>query len=133
MTAKSVVRKTAARVLALRGNLGAGKTTFVQGFFKGLGLKSRAPSPTFVLMRRHALRKKGFKNVFHVDAYRLKKSAHFDALGFGEIVADPRNIVLIEWPERARRFLPGATTWVAFRHGARENERRIIITSPKKR
>jgi tRNA threonylcarbamoyl adenosine modification protein YjeE len=135
--AGEIKRGKGAVVFALKGELGAGKTTFAQGFFKGLGLKKRSPSPTFIIMRRHSLLHAGaahgdrasgaFKNIFHVDAYRLKRDADFDVLGFGDIFADPRNIVLIEWAERARRLLPKGTVWLQFHYGKHENERRIII------
>lgn len=114
-------------VFALRGELGAGKTTFVQGFFKGLGLKKYAASPTFIIMRRHVLPRKKFSNVFHVDAYRLKKADGLRALGFEDVLANPRNIVLVEWAERARGILPKDAVWLEFRHGRRENERHIMI------
>lgn len=117
-----------AAAFALQGDLGAGKTTFVQGFLKGLGSKRRATSPTFILMRRHALRARGkFKNVFHIDAYRLKTPKHFAPLDMEVILNEPRNIILIEWPEQAKRFLPKNTTWIKFKHGKKENERTITI------
>lgn len=121
-----------ALVFALTGELGAGKTTFVQGFFKGLGLKRRAPSPTFIIMRRHPLRRKKFKNIFHADAYRLKKAAHLAALGFKEILTDPKNIILVEWAERVKDIMPKNTTWLTFRHGKKENERRIVVIGKEK-
>ncbi len=119
-------------MIALKGNLGAGKTTFVQGFFKGLGLKKRAQSPTFIIMRRHslptAIAKKKLANVFHADAYRLKTAKHLIALGFEEVITDPQNIVLVEWPEKIKKILPKGTSWLTFKHGKHENERHIIIT-----
>lgn len=122
-------RKTAAEnsaeVFALRGDLGAGKTTFTQGFLKGLGSKRRVTSPTFVLMRRHRLG--GGRNVFHIDAYRLKKPEHLAALDLDGILHEPRNIILIEWPESAKKFLPKNTIWVRFKYGKKENERTITI------
>ena len=119
-----------ATTFALQGDLGAGKTTFVQGFLKGLGSKKRVTSPTFILMRRHALAgaaPKKFKNVFHIDAYRLKKPEHMAALELSVILNEPGNIILIEWPEKAKEFLPKNTTWVTFDHGKGENERFITI------
>jgi tRNA threonylcarbamoyladenosine biosynthesis protein TsaE len=126
-----------ATTFALQGDLGAGKTTFVQGFLKGLGSKKRVTSPTFVLMRRHALgagagnttgaAQKKFKNVFHIDAYRLKKPEHMAALELSVILNEPGNIILIEWPEKAKEFLPKNTTWVMFEHGEGENQRIITI------
>lgn len=129
--AKGVKAKNGATVLALQGNLGSGKTTFVQGFLKGLGSKKRVASPTFVLMRRHALLGKKFANVFHIDAYRLKKPEHLAALTLDVILNGPRNVVLIEWPEQAKRFLPKNTTWLKFKYGERENERTIAIVRQK--
>jgi tRNA threonylcarbamoyladenosine biosynthesis protein TsaE len=129
-----------AAVFALQGDLGAGKTTFTQGFLKGLGSKKRATSPTFVLMRRHALgitsarargaTQKKFKNVFHVDAYRLKKPEHLAALELDVILNEPGNIILIEWPEQAKKFLPKNTTWIKFTYGKKENERTVSIARP---
>lgn len=123
--------QASALVFALVGDLGAGKTTFIQGFFKGLGLKKRAQSPTFILMRRHALRlHKGagaFKNVFHVDAYRLKNAKNLEPLGLATIFAGPQNIVLIEWADRVKKILPKDAVWFRFRHGKKESERRIIM------
>ena len=125
------VKKKGAIALALKGNLGAGKTTFVQGFFKGLGLKKRAPSPTFIIMRRHSLprwlKKRKLTNIFHVDAYRLKNAKHLATLGLKETLADAKNIVLVEWPAVAKRILPKGTTWIVFKHGKHENERHIMI------
>jgi tRNA threonylcarbamoyl adenosine modification protein YjeE len=128
------VRHTAA-VFALQGDLGAGKTTFTQGFLKGLGSKKHVTSPTFVLMRRHALGgdgsarrgRKKFKNIFHIDAYRIKKPEHLAALALDEIFNEARNVVLIEWPEQARRILPKDAAWIKFKHGKKENERTITI------
>jgi tRNA threonylcarbamoyladenosine biosynthesis protein TsaE len=121
-------------IIALQGNLGAGKTTFVQGLMKGLGSKKRVASPTFILMRRHKLsttklagKTKVFSNVFHIDAYRLKKPEQFGVLGLDEILKDPKNIVLIEWPEQAKKFLPKNATWIKFTYGKKENERTITI------
>lgn len=106
-----------ATVLALSGDLGSGKTTFVQGFFRGLGVRERAVSPTFVLMRRTRLTRKKFKHAFHIDAYRVKKAREFSTLGIEEILADPQNVVLIEWAEHVKEILPRGARWVRFRHG----------------
>ncbi len=134
-------RRNGATVFALKGDLGAGKTTFVQGFLRGLGAKGRAPSPTFVIMRRHLLgRARGtvrsqnrFKNLFHVDAYRLADARHLAALGMKDIFADPENVVLIEWAERAKKILPRDAVWLTFRHGKHENERHITIKGGARR
>jgi tRNA threonylcarbamoyladenosine biosynthesis protein TsaE len=135
--AKDKTRKCAngAFVIALTGDLGSGKTTFVQGFLRGLGIKKRVTSPTFIIFRRFginsgknirgAIREKNFKNVYHVDAYRLKKAKDLSVLGFKEILDDPRNIVLVEWAEKMKKILPRKALWIKFRHGKKENERKI--------
>jgi len=78
-------------------------------------------------MRRHGLSGKKFKNVFHIDAYRLKKPEHLAALELDVILNEPRNIVLIEWPEQAKKFLPKNTVWINFKYGKKETERTITI------
>jgi len=129
-------RKTAqpkhATVFALTGELGAGKTTFTQGFLKGFGIKKRAQSPTFIIMRRHGIRSRPHKNIYHVDAYRLKKAEQMKVLEFEKILDDPRNVILIEWPERIKEILPKHATWISFKHGKKENERIIAVRSGRK-
>lgn len=116
-----------ATILALRGELGSGKTTFVQGFLRGLGLKRVSPSPTFILWRRFNFRRRGFSAVFHVDAYRIKKPRELFSLGLEGILSNPEHIVLLEWPERLGARLPRAAQRVEFRHGRQAHERMIKI------
>jgi tRNA threonylcarbamoyladenosine biosynthesis protein TsaE len=120
-------------ILALQGDIGAGKTTFTQGFARGLGIKRRTASPTFILMRRFAIPRGNsarvglFKNFYHIDAYRLKKLDSLEPLGLREIFVDPVNIILIEWPEKIKKTLPRGTVWVKFKYGRKENERIISL------
>lgn len=123
---KTLHRRSAV-VIALTGDLGSGKTTFVQGFLCGLGVRRRATSPTFVLIKRFKLHVSGFKNVYHADAYRIKASSELVKLGIREIFSDPHNIVLIEWAERVRHLLPKRAIRISFAHGARINERTIAL------
>lgn len=125
-TKSSFLKQNGALVVALIGDLGAGKTTFVRGFSRGLGIRRRPTSPTFVLMRRYGIRGRRFSNLYHVDAYRIKNPDALHALGLKEIFADPKNIVLVEWPERAKKILPKKMMRLTFRHGKKENERVII-------
>lgn len=120
-------KRKGAAVAALSGPLGAGKTAFIQGFFRGLDLKKRAASPTFIVMRRVGLKKKHFKNVFHIDAYRLKNSGALLKLGFRDIAAKPENIILVEWADKIRQIIPRSAIWVKISHGDKENERNIVI------
>ncbi len=114
-------------VFALQGDLGAGKTTFIQGFAKGLGVRRLLTSPTFVLMRIYPLNHPRFKKLFHIDAYRIKKQKDLSVLGVGEILSVPSHIILIEWAERMKKLLPRRTVWISFEHGRNENERTIKI------
>jgi tRNA threonylcarbamoyladenosine biosynthesis protein TsaE len=82
--------KKAGFVLALEGELGAGKTTFLQGFAKGLGIKEKILSPTFVIMRRYGIRntKYGILNFYHIDCYRIQKPKEILDLGVKEIISN---------------------------------------------
>lgn len=93
-----------ALVLGLVGDLGGGKTTFLQGFAKGLGVKKRVLSPTFVIMRKMKASSK--KRFYHLDCYRIKKSKDILDLDFNKIISDPENIVAIEWADKIMDILP---------------------------
>ena len=116
--------------MALVGDLGAGKTTFVQGFAEGLGVKSRIISPTFIIMKIYEIRGKHHElnNLFHLDFYRLEGDLAREVENFGlnEVWGDKSNIVLIEWAEKIKKFLPKDTVWVKF-ETVSENERRITL------
>ena len=94
-------------VLALHGEMGAGKTHFVRGLVQGLGADPRiVSSPTFVLLNVYetpALK------VFHLDAYRVAGSEDFESIGFSELLDQPRAITVIEWPTRVASLLPAHT------------------------
>lgn len=93
------------RIICLYGELGSGKTTFTQGFARGLGIKGRLLSPTFIIVRRYQLPKSsGF--LYHVDLYRLQTTDELEELGFSEIFADPHAFVVIEWAEKLGSLLP---------------------------
>ena|SRR5690348_17297724 len=91
------------RLLCLHGNLGAGKTTFTQGFARGLGITSRLLSPTFIIVRRYDI--PGEENqLYHIDLYRLNTPGQMDELGLEEIFSDPSAYVIIEWAERLKEL-----------------------------
>ncbi len=127
----SGMRANKARVIALSGNLGAGKTTFVQGFARALGIKEPIQSPTYILMKVYALRKKYLKHFVHIDAYRIEHQKEFEHLGLGDLIADKDAVILIEWPERVKKILPNDTLWISFEHGKKSNERMIQIKYKK--
>lgn len=97
-------------ILALSGELGAGKTTFVQGLAEGLGVEGPVVSPTFVLLNI-------YERLYHFDLYRLKEPADFLALGFDEYFSKG-GICVIEWPERIQELLPPQTKWLRFAYSA---------------
>ncbi len=98
----------AGTILALTGDLGAGKTTFVQGLALGLHIHEPVQSPTFVLLN-------AYPNLYHFDLYRLKSSADFTALGFEEYFYK-HGITAIEWPDRIAELLPPNTIHIHFRY-----------------
>lgn len=121
-------RSNHARVIALSGNLGAGKTTFVQGFARALGIKVPVQSPTFVLMKIYPLKKKKYPiRLVHIDAYRIKMPQEFNHLGFRELMHDKDVVILIEWADKIKKLLPNDTMWIKFRHEKHINKRIIQI------
>lgn len=116
-----------ALVLSLSGFLGSGKTTFVQAFIKAAGVKQRITSPTFLMIRRYGIKDLRFRNIYHMDAYRIKRADELLKLGLKEILGDPRNIVLIEWPEKIKKYLSKRAVMIKFKHGKKESERMINL------
>ena len=108
-------------IIGLEGDLGSGKTTFIQGIAQGLGIKDKITSPTFVIMKKYPWEKGEF---FHIDCYRIESEDLLE-LDFKEIVNQPGNIVMIEWAERVRDILPDNVVWMKFEHLG-EDKRRII-------
>ena len=107
-------------IFGLVGELGAGKTTFIQAFARGMGIKGHLTSPSFVLMKK-------YKNLYHIDCYRIKNANDVLDLDFKEIISTPKNIVLIEWAEKIKKILPKGTIWIKFKIlGENKREIRLI-------
>lgn len=89
-------------VLALSGDLGAGKTAFSKAFATALGITTEITSPTFTLMNIYPLPKKlrGIESFVHIDAYRLDTPAEFEALGAYDHVGAPGTVSIVEWAEK---------------------------------
>lgn len=114
-------------IFALQGNLGAGKTTFIQGVAKALKIKQKILSPTFVVMKDFRLPKNNnFSKFYHIDCYRLDDPSEIITLGFKEIIRNKKNLIFIEWPERIKKLLPANTIWLKFKT-LDKNKREIII------
>ena len=138
---KKLLKKRAKRknalVFALTGDLGSGKTTFIQGFLAALGIRKKITSPTFVLFKKYRILSpfgrspagRQFPNspIYHVDCYRIKKPKELIDLGLKEILNNPQNIVLIEWAEKIRRILPKDIVWIKFKHSRKFSQRHIQI------
>ncbi len=103
-----------ATVIALSGDLGAGKTTFVQQAAFALQATERVSSPTFVIMKFYPLPYGKFRKIIHIDAYRLKSAEELKKLGWEELLQDPFTLIFIEWPENVRAALPKSTRWIKF-------------------
>ena len=110
-------------VLALSGDLGAGKTTFVQGLAQGLGIDVPIQSPTFVYLNCY----EGRLPLFHFDLYRMKGADDFFALGFDEYF-EVGGVCAIEWPERILSRLPENVWFLSFSY--HENGRKLSFIAP---
>ncbi|MBI5153309.1 MAG: tRNA (adenosine(37)-N6)-threonylcarbamoyltransferase complex ATPase subunit type 1 TsaE [Parcubacteria group bacterium] len=118
----------ACHVVSLEGELGAGKTTFMQGVGRGLGIRQQMTSPTFIIFCVFDLKKCAYKRLYHFDCYRLKSYEDLRALEFEDIIADPKNLVIIEWGDMIKEHLPKNTIQITFEVVSRDT-RSIKIVS----
>ena len=112
-------------LLLLTGSLGAGKTTFVRGLARGLGVEGLVQSPTFQLLRAHA----GNPALAHVDVYRLEAAAELADLGLDEYLED--GVVVVEWGDRLDGLPSGRRGTVAFEPLDAERRRLAIVEGPE--
>jgi tRNA threonylcarbamoyladenosine biosynthesis protein TsaE len=96
-----------AHVIALKGDLGAGKTAFTKALARVLGVHEQVTSPTFVIMKSYdtSLYER-FTKLTHIDAYRIESEDELRVLGFETLLGDPERLVVIEWPERLPGLIP---------------------------
>jgi tRNA threonylcarbamoyladenosine biosynthesis protein TsaE len=111
-------------VVSLQGDLGAGKTAFTQEVGKLLGVTENMHSPTFVIEKIYSIDWNGFKNLIHIDAYRLEKESELLHLGWEKITSEPENLIFIEWPENVPGLIPEDAKRLSFRF-VDENTREI--------
>lgn len=132
---------TPGQVICLAGELGTGKTTFVQGLLKGLRVKGPHTSPTFLIMKQYHVtcnmkhETKKIKmlhapccmihDVYHIDAYRVKEKDILN-LGWKEIIQDKNNIIVVEWAERIKKIIPKNAKWINFSWEG-EKKRKIVF------
>lgn len=110
-------------VVALYGDLGSGKTQLIKGICKGLGVIEEVTSPTFTLMCVYEAKYK----IFHFDFYRLSSDSEIYDLGIDDFIFSD-SVSLIEWAEKAQRFLPSKRIDIFFDFGNNDNERIIKIS-----
>ncbi len=95
-----------ATLVTLSGELGAGKTTLVQQLAAHLGVREPVTSPTFVLAKVYTLPEGPYERLVHIDAYRLSSGNELTPLGFSKLMEDPKNLIVLEWPEQVKDTLP---------------------------
>jgi tRNA threonylcarbamoyladenosine biosynthesis protein TsaE len=113
-------------VIGLIGDLGAGKTTFVQALGKALGVRERMTSPTFVYFHEHRLKKGPVRTFIHADAYRTDAKG-LRGIGIDEYFGDPSAVVVIEWADRVRKLLPKGSRLIRLGHLG--GDRRSVLAS----
>ncbi|MCA9356862.1 tRNA (adenosine(37)-N6)-threonylcarbamoyltransferase complex ATPase subunit type 1 TsaE [Candidatus Nomurabacteria bacterium] len=123
----SVKKAEETLVIALVGDLGAGKTTFTQILGQTLGVTEHITSPTFTIMKTYSLNHNQFDNLVHMDAYRIEDETELVPLKFSEILNNPRTIVCIEWPEKISSIVPQSAIKIAIK--IIDNEKRKVFVS----
>lgn len=118
------------QVIALRGNLGAGKTAFTQALAKTLGVSEHVVSPTFVIMRIYETNDERFKKLVHIDAYRIEDEEEVKVLRLEDFLHESGIIVCIEWPERIPSYVRDDALTITF--AMNEDESRTVTYGDKK-
>lgn len=109
-------------VISLSGNLGSGKTTFVQGLAEGLGVGKKVTSPTFVIIKEYSTIKNF--SLVHVDLYRISSYSEAESAGLSSYLGENNKVCVVEWGEKISEFLPDKTKFLKFRF-VNENTREI--------
>lgn len=126
---KERVESNRATILALSGDLGAGKTTLVQEIARCLGVEESVPSPTFVIMKQYALKDELFERLIHMDAYRIESKEELRPLHLESVFTDGKALLCIEWPERLYGELPPDVTKLTLSVAGEDD--RLITTNPE--
>lgn len=118
-------RPNRATIVALSGELGAGKTFFTQNLAKALGIEMAVKSPTFVIEKIYDLGGQKWDRLVHIDAYRLESKDDLGGIGWDGLVNDPRNLIVVEWPEKIAGGIPEDVVTIKFK--TIDDERREVI------
>lgn len=116
--------------IGLVGNLGGGKTTFTKGFSKGLGVKEKVLSPTFLIVREYKILNNDFEKFYHADLYRLGEGIVLTETGLEEALQDEQSVVLVEWADKVD--LSNFSLIIEFQFKD-ENKREIIFKASKEK
>ena len=128
LLARELRSKKGPIIIALTGDLGSGKTTFLKGFAQGLSIRKPVSSPTFLIARGYNLPQKtkgSLGKFYHVDAYRITRAEELRHIGWKHMISDPAHIVAIEWAERIPKRLLPALIEISFSH---QTPKKRIIT-----
>jgi tRNA threonylcarbamoyladenosine biosynthesis protein TsaE len=119
-------QKKGANVLALSGELGAGKTAFVRALAEQLGVREHITSPTFVIMKTYTVPdNENISTLVHIDAYRVEDVREMDVLGIPGLMQQEKTLICIEWPEHIKELIPADALPVRFEAGENNEERTI--------
>ena len=114
-------------VLCLHGDLGAGKTTLVQHIAKHLGVSQHMQSPTFTILKNYPCQENStWKNLIHIDAYRINHDSELQRLSWDNYVQNPNNLICIEWSENVPGLIPESAIHIYLNH-ADQNNRTITL------
>jgi tRNA threonylcarbamoyladenosine biosynthesis protein TsaE len=116
-------------VITLTGDLGAGKTTFVQQVGEQLGVSETIVSPTFTIMKRYQVENNRFEQLIHIDAYRIEQEDEVLPLGLPALIKEQASIVCIEWPEKIPSAIPDQAVAVSIEINQDES-RTVTISRP---
>lgn len=123
---KIIPNEDGATIVCLYGDLGSGKTTFTKEAAKTLGVEEIVTSPTFVIQKKYEIENKNFNTLYHIDAYRLKSGSELLALGWNELIENPKNIIFIEWPKYVKDVVPQNSYKLSFTF-VDENTREVEV------
>jgi len=117
-------------VLALEGDLGAGKTTFTQQLAKMLSVEEHVTSPTFTIMKGYEITHPDFTTLIHIDAYRIESEEEAVPIKIVSLLTQPQAIVCIEWPEQIASYIPKTAVRLQFTITENEN-RHVVVLYPE--
>jgi len=105
-----------ALVVGLYGDLGSGKTAFVQGLARAFLVKENVISPTFIIQKKYLINKKEvpFEYLIHIDTYRLEGGHEMEHIKWNELISDPKNLIVMEWASRVEDVMPEYTKRIFF-------------------